>query len=951
MTEAMFDFKDICTRQEMQNKLLLENLAEREYCRFNILDHAMRDALYDRIAQDVNDSIRENGLDILGQPGSSIPVTTSVCTRFDDIPLVVLLRREDKNNWLVRFHDTPFSQFAFSSPGRMSYPYPQLLSIANKRKQDFEKFFNESCTRELLDALCGSQADNILLPAGCLDRSGVYPVFVQFSRNQRAACPPYVLGFFCRSMASREASRAKEIFIGERYVDDAKKRSSLPDIPDQIEKALASLPQEKWERLLDEARRTSTVPAEIYWAGGAFSLVLRSNRWCVVREFGTDESGAPYRVPSVMLYLYEKHIAGKSQAAISSDRQSDIRRELVEQEVEWHADLPADLAALIGVESTQIDIAHLLSEQNVEALFRQSRSAPVWFKTSLRSGVHDIYGRIDYNPLSRRSYALRCFSPLPPAHPLNRFATYFVAPFADLWNMLNSNMVKPDGRTITELIVEFASMFEEKAGKNINSHLPLPNPHVYEPNTAYCADTCFTMPETEQQKISVYFGSCAYYKGQDTPYFLKFFYLEEPLRKKHVGSKEQRAIEYLIIGDKIQDWRRYNPNPLAAIKYFNRQDRAPAEREMFDYLMLLQKKSDIIKLRYLISERKNQNQQEDLLRKLLHQIRHSTIAVQSLSNDIKRTGNTAYVDRIIKHVLSLNKSVELFRYTTSDKDELRAKFNESLLRRSGPGEFGTGDDASLSFTNLLARAISEALDTLLDPASEERFRPETTAYLNARFLPEAWVSATELERQAALSDYKKILISRHPKEQAAIQAETLDSLDPADAAAMQTAWALKRLRSECDLHRESPELSRMKAILEKYFFSSVTLSKTNVTFFKPSEALAQFLLADILVEALFNVLKYGDPSGVLKLIWLHQPDRFTLYIENAISPKRRSQGSGSGLKGCNGLVGMLGGALEFKAVPHQTDERSESMIFVVRMDIPLTSVEGVSPAPVITEQI
>jgi hypothetical protein len=86
-------------------------------------------------------------------------------------------------------------------------------------------------------------------------------------------------------MASREASRAKEIFIGERYVDDAKKRSSLPDIPDQIEKALASLPQEKWERLLDEARRTSTVPAEIYWAGGAFSLVLRSNRWCVVREF------------------------------------------------------------------------------------------------------------------------------------------------------------------------------------------------------------------------------------------------------------------------------------------------------------------------------------------------------------------------------------------------------------------------------------------------------------------------------------------------------------------------------------------------------------------------------------------------------------------------------------------------------------------------------------------
>ncbi len=72
-------------------------------------------------------------------------------------------------------------------------------------------------------------------------------------------------------------------------------------------------------------------------------------------------------------------------------------------------------------------------------------------------------------------------------------------------------------------------------------------------------------------------------------------------------------------------------------------------------------------------------------------------------------------------MLSLNKSVELFRYTTSDKDELRAKFNESLLRRSGPGEFGTGDDASLSFTNLLARAISEALDTLLDPASEEDF--------------------------------------------------------------------------------------------------------------------------------------------------------------------------------------------------------------------------------------
>jgi hypothetical protein len=117
-----------------------------------------------------------------------------------------------------------------------------------------------------------------------------------------------------------------------------------------------------------------------------------------------------------MLYLYEKHIAGKSQASSSSDRQSDIRRELVEQEVEWHADLPADLAALIGVESTQIDIAHLLSEQNVEALFRQSRSAPVWFKTSLRSGVHDIYGRIDYNPLSRRSYALRCFSPLRQRH-------------------------------------------------------------------------------------------------------------------------------------------------------------------------------------------------------------------------------------------------------------------------------------------------------------------------------------------------------------------------------------------------------------------------------------------------------------------------------------------------------------------------------------------------------
>jgi hypothetical protein len=136
------------------------------------------------------------------------------------------------------------------------------------------------------------------------------------------------------------------------------------------------------------------------------------------------------------------------------------------------------------------------------------------------------------------------------------------------------------------------------------------------------------LKKTRKQKknfLSFLGSHVPYYKGQgDTPYFLKFFYLEEPLRKKHVGSKEQRAIEYLIIGDKIQDWRRYNPNPLAAIKYFNRQDRAPAEREMFDYLMLLQKKSDIIKLRYLISERKNQNQQEDLLRKLLHQIRHST---------------------------------------------------------------------------------------------------------------------------------------------------------------------------------------------------------------------------------------------------------------------------------------------------------------------------------------
>lgn len=62
-------------------------------------DSAIKKTLYDVIARDVNAYCEEHNVESMIRPGGNIEIKTSLLSVYDDIPVVINLKRTDFDQW------------------------------------------------------------------------------------------------------------------------------------------------------------------------------------------------------------------------------------------------------------------------------------------------------------------------------------------------------------------------------------------------------------------------------------------------------------------------------------------------------------------------------------------------------------------------------------------------------------------------------------------------------------------------------------------------------------------------------------------------------------------------------------------------------------------------------------------------------------------------------------
>lgn len=891
-------------------------------------DNVLRKNLYNIIARDVNAYCEEHNVVSMIRPGDNIEIKTSLLSVYDDIPVVINLKRTDFDQWQAWIYSTPLMQFAIC----FDPPFSALDSMTQIKQSRnlFEEFFNRSCSKEILRTLQNASEDNIVLPAGTCDSSGRYPLFVRFSRNQRAAYPPYKLDLFVKSPADRSSRLGRDILVLNDSVEKARIKVARGSITGVIEQTMDAIGDEEWRQKLQNAREMGKeIAGDLSFGNHVFTLLLVRNRNLVLSSFGN------WTVPDVVLLLHEKKFVRPADS-----RQGDNAAWL--DKMEWHGDLAADLARLAGCREEDVDITAMLKSKNLEELCRQSQDAPAWFDSGLTADIPGrdapvrIWGRMDYNPHSTKPYVLRLFSIWEPGHPLNRFATCFVSPFMDLADMLNN----PERRDLLSIMQHFGDLF-----KNAQSQegTPLETVGFFKQNEIYCGRTDFYIG-TKKNYICAYFSRCEYYRGMATPYFLNFFYYENPYAGMNGSSRMQKAVEYMLIGNMIQNATQPKPNVLASIREFKRvrqkENVSPNEEGLFQLFLQAQKRAIVAQEQFRLERAERGRQRDALLRRLFHQIGHYTSAMGGnviLAQEAKGDAQNRYFDAIRKIAQDVNSSVDTFKVLTSDRSELRKRFNSSLIYGRDEACAGCSDpDGVRTLRGLFYESLHDGIGRIL--TERERFDEKLKSYLARYFTLERWKELERTEQNRYVEMLKKDLLISYPHARALIEGLSVDTLDADDTKKVLELWSHTSIE-HAYAHLDKRNDEQFAGFMRRYFFSTFSIAGTEHTYFDSKDDLSYNCMKSILDEWCFNALKYAEPGGALELECLHDKTKFILCMKNDMVDAQKYGGSSTGLQGCEGIVAMLGGEMPC-FVEQGTGSNTARFVVGIKLNLKDLSDEG-----------
>ncbi len=894
-------------------------------------DNVLRKNLYNIIARDVNAYCEEHNVVSMIRPGDNIEIKTSLLSVYDDIPVVINLKRTDFDQWQAWIYSTPLMQFAIC----FDPPFSALDSMTQIKQSRnlFEEFFNRSCSKEILRTLQNASEDNIVLPAGTCDSSGRYPLFVRFSRNQRAAYPPYKLDLFVKSPADRSSRLGRDILVLNDSVEKARIKVARGSITGVIEQTMDAIGDEEWRQKLQNAREMGkAIAGELSFGNHVFTLLLVRNRNLVLSSFGN------WTVPDVVLLLHEKKFVRPADS-----RQGDNAAWL--DKMEWHGDLAADLACLAGCREEEIDITAILKNKDLEELCRQSQDAPAWFDSGLKARIPGreapvkIWGRMDYNPHSMKPYVLRLFSIWEPGHPLNSFATCFVSPFMDLVDMLND----PKKYDLLSVMQQFGDLF-----KNAQSQegTPLETVGFFKQNEIYCGRTRFYIGKNKKNYICAYFSKCDYYKGTATPYFLNFFYYENPYAGRNDSSRMQKAVEYMLIGNMIQNARQPKPNVLASIREFRRIQQKESissnenEEGLFQLFLQAQKRAIVAQDQFRLERAERSRQRDALLRRLFHQIGHYTSAIGgnvTFAQEAQAGNQSMYFESIRKLAQDVNSSVETFKVLTSESSELRMRFSTSLIYdRDGVYARGSGQNGIRTLKGLFYDSLHDGIGRLL--TERGKFEKTLNSYLAQYFTFERWESLDSSEKNKYLELMKQSLMIRYTGARAQIEGLSIDNLDGEDLKELLNTWSYESIKhTYAQLDKMQDE--QFFDFITRYFFKNFVISGTDHTYFDSKDDLSYNCIKSILDEWCFNALKYAVPGGALEFECLHDEKKFILYMKNDMMDAHKYGGSSTGLQGCEGIVAMLGGEMDCR-VESGTGSNTARFVVGIRLNVKDLSDEG-----------
>lgn len=920
-----FNFEEKCPFYHLKKFLNIRHFKDAEHGHHDIKNMDMaKKHLYDKIANDINAYCKEHNVEKLIHPGDNIAITTSLLSIYNDIPVTINLKRTDFDQWQAWIYSTPLMQFAIYF--EQSFSILQSLTKGTYLKRDFEDFFNKNCSQTTLKTLQDAAEDNILLPAGGYDYSGRYPLFARFSKNQRAAYPPYKLDMFVRSPADKESRLGRSVFVLGDSVEKARIKVARESIAGDIEKTLDAIPDDEWQQKLRNASELGRdIAGELPFGDNVFSLMLLRNRNLVLSSFGGCS------VPPVVLQLYEKKYVRPTSSRIDDNT-------VWLDQMEWHGDLAADLARLAGCREEDIDITAILKKKNLEELCRQSQDAPAWFDSGLTASIPGrdvpvtIWGRMDHNPHSTKPYALRLFSIWKPQHPLNSFATCFVSPFMDLVDMLHDSK-KHD---LLSVMQQFGDLFE-----NVNPQegTPLETVGFFKKNEIFCGRTRFYIGKSKKNHICAYFSECNYYNGTATPYFLNFFYYEDPYAGMDGSSQMQKAVEYMLIGNMIQNSSHPRPNVLASIREFKKIQQegnvSSHEEGLFQLFLQAQKRAIVAQEQFHLERAERNMQREALLRRLFHQIGHYTSAILGnvqFAQDARGDGQQRYFDSITKIASDVNSSVEIFKVLTSERSELRKRFNSSLILDSHP----SGSSSIRSLEELFYDSLHDGIGRILTEHS--RFEKTLQGYLAQYFTVERWETLESSEKNRCLKIMKENLMISNPHAREQIEALSLENLDADDMKNLLNVWRHSSIKNAY-AHLDKRDLKQFSHFIRQYFFKRFSVSGMENTYFDAKDDLSYNCIKSILDEWCFNALKYAVPGGALEFECLHDRTIFILSMQNDMIDAQKYDGSSTGLQGCEGIASMLGGEMAHR-VERDTGSNTARFEISIKLNVKELSDES-----------
>ena len=937
-----FHFEEKCPLYHLGKFLNLSHFKDMKRERLDMRNESsLKRTVYEAIARDVNAYCKEHNVEGMIRPGDNIEIKTSLLSAYDDIPVVINLKRTDFDQWQAWIYSTPLMQFAIC----FEPPFHALQSLTKGKysRKNFEEFFNKHCSQAALKTLQNSAEDSILLPAGGYDASGRYPLFVRFSRNQRAAYPPYKLDLFVKSPADRDSRLGRDVFVLGDSVEKARIKVARGSISGDMEQCLDAVSDEEWRQKLQNARELGkAIAGELAFGEHVFTLMLMRNRNRVLSSFGS------WPVPDVVLQLYEKKFVRPADV-----RRSDIaswRGSLGQGDnaawldrMEWHGDLAADLACLAGCREEEVDIMSILKSKNLEELCRQSQDAPAWFDSGLTARVPGmdapvkIWGRMDYNPHSMKPYVLRLFSIWEPGHPLNRFATCFVSPFMDLADMLND----PERFDLLSVMQQFGDLFKNV---QLQEGTPLETVGFFKQNEIYCGKTSFYIGSGNKNYICAYFSKCDYYKGTATPYFLNFFYYENPYAGRNDSSRMQKAVEYMLIGNMIQNARQPKPNVLASIREFKRvrqkESVSAKEEGLFQLFLQAQKRAIVAQEQFRLERAERIRQRDALLRRLFHQIGHYTSAIGgnvTFAQEAQAGNQSMYFESIRKLAQDVNSSVETFKVLTSESSELRMRFSTSLIYdRDGVYARGSGQNGIRTLKGLFYDSLHDGIGRLL--TERGKFEKTLNSYLAQYFTFERWEALDSSEKNKYLELMKQSLMIRYTGARAQIEGLSIDNLDGEDLKELLNTWSYESIKhTYAQLDKMQDE--QFFDFITRYFFKNFVISGTDHTYFDSKDDLSYNCIKSILDEWCFNALKYAVPGGALELECLHDEKTFILYMKNDMMDAHKFGGSSTGLQGCEGMVAMLGGEMDCR-VESGTGSNTARFVVGIRLNVKDLADEG-----------